>query len=206
MSLTSYLITGGNRGIGLGLVSALLSRDNTLVIATVRDVASESSKKLHSLPKGANSRIVVLKIDSTIETDPAQAMIQLTSEYHVDKLDVVIANAGISNYYGPATTTPLKEVHDHYFVNVVGPLALFQATFPLLEKSSSPKFVPLTTLVASMTAMGSLPLQTTAYGASKAALNYITRKIHFENEKLIAFPISPGSVAKHRDRHSCIFC
>jgi norsolorinic acid ketoreductase len=39
-----------------------------------------------------------------------------------------------------------------------------------------------------------MPMPVTAYGASKATLNYIVRKIHFENEHLIAFPISPGWV------------
>jgi NAD(P)-dependent dehydrogenase (short-subunit alcohol dehydrogenase family) len=33
------------------------------------------------------------------------------------------------------------------------------------------------------------------YGASKAALNSLTRKIHFENEWLVAFPLNPGPVA-----------
>jgi NAD(P)-dependent dehydrogenase (short-subunit alcohol dehydrogenase family) len=39
---------------------------------------------------------------------------------------------------------------------------------------------------------GQLPV--TAYGSSKAAVNYIVRKIHFENPDLIAFPIHPGYV------------
>jgi NAD(P)-dependent dehydrogenase (short-subunit alcohol dehydrogenase family) len=33
------------------------------------------------------------------------------------------------------------------------------------------------------------------YSASKAALNSLTRKIHFENEWLVAFPLNPGPVA-----------
>jgi NAD(P)-dependent dehydrogenase (short-subunit alcohol dehydrogenase family) len=48
--------------------------------------------------------------------------------------------------------------------------------------------------VASIGDMGSLPLKSAAYGASKAAVNYIVRKIHFENPGLIAFPMSPGWV------------
>jgi NAD(P)-dependent dehydrogenase (short-subunit alcohol dehydrogenase family) len=32
------------------------------------------------------------------------------------------------------------------------------------------------------------------YGASKAALNSLTRKLHFENEWLVAFPLDPGPV------------
>lgn len=32
------------------------------------------------------------------------------------------------------------------------------------------------------------------YGTTKAALNYISRKIHFENEKLVVLAIDPGWV------------
>lgn len=39
-----------------------------------------------------------------------------------------------------------------------------------------------------------MPIPAAAYGASKAAINYITRKIHFENDWLIAFFIHPGCV------------
>jgi NAD(P)-dependent dehydrogenase (short-subunit alcohol dehydrogenase family) len=49
--------------------------------------------------------------------------------------------------------------------------------------------------------MESVPLKSTAYGASKAAVNYIVRKIHFENPGLIAFPISPGWVQTDMGNH-----
>lgn len=122
-------------------------------------------------------------------------MADLKDAHGITSLDIVIANAGISNYYGPLTTTPLEEFRSHYEVNTIGVVTLFQATWPLLQKSSvAPKFVALSTAVASMGDMASLPLESSAYGASKAAVNYITRKAHFENPGLIIFPISPGFV------------
>jgi norsolorinic acid ketoreductase len=36
------------------------------------------------------------------------------------------------------------------------------------------------------------PFPNAAYGTSKAALNYLTRKMHYEHENLIVFPIDPG--------------
>ena len=192
MSPKTYLVTGANRGIGLGLTTTLLARPDVLVIATVRDLSSPSSKALSSLPTGPSSKLIIVKIDSASPTDAFDAASTLQTQHGISKIDVVIANAGISKYYGPATTTPLSEVREHYEVNVLGPLALFQATWPLLEKSEAPVFVALSTGAASISDMGHLPLAVTAYGASKAAVNYIVRKMHFENEKLIAFPISPG--------------
>ena len=46
--------------------------------------------------------------------------------------------------------------------------------------------------IASITDMEQLPIKSTAYGMSKAAVNYMVRKLHFENPGLVAFVISPG--------------
>lgn len=66
-------------------------------------------------------------------------------------------------------------------VNVIGTLVLFQATHHLLKASSSPKLVVVTSGAGSLTAFIDLPVGTTVYGVSKVALNYLGRKIHFEN-------------------------
>lgn len=211
-STTNYLITGANRGkylpgnslaqnilsltslagIGNGLLESLLMRPDTTVIAGIRDLESASSKAINSLPTAENSKAIVVHIDSLSENSAKDAMKILEAEHNITKLDVVIANAGISNYYGPAIDTPLGEVRNHFEVNTIGALALFQATWPLLQAAPKPKFVAITTGIASIGDMDSMPMPVTAYGASKAALNFITRKIHFENPVLIAFPISPG--------------
>lgn len=188
------LITGGNRGIGKGLVAALLSRPDAIVVATVRNPLDASSKALEDLPKGENSRLIVVKLDAQSETDAAAAAEKLSQEHGLNHIDTVIANAGISKYYGPAVATPLEEVREHFLVNSVGPLVLFQAFWPLLQQSAQPKFIAISTGLGSIGSMGDMPVPAMAYGTSKAALNYIIRKLHFENESLIAFPISPGWV------------
>jgi NAD(P)-dependent dehydrogenase (short-subunit alcohol dehydrogenase family) len=70
-------------------------------------------------------------------------------------------------------------------VNVNGTLILFQATYPLLKGStSSPKFIAVSSIAGSITLGPSIPLKATPYGASKAALNFVVRKLHQENEGL----------------------
>ena len=194
MSGKTYLITGANRGIGKGIVSELLLRSETTVIAAVRNPQDDTSKALDRLPKSENSRLILIKIDSGSETDAQAAAETIQKDLGITRLDVLIANAGISKYYGPAATTPALEVKEHFTVNALGPLLLFQAFWPLLQHSPEPKFVAVSTGAASLTDMGTLPLPVAAYGSSKAALNYIVRKIHFENESLVAFVISPGWV------------
>lgn len=70
-------------------------------------------------------------------------------------------------------------------INVVGTLVLFQAAYPLLKTStSSPKFIPMSSGGGSI-AMGTpVPAGLLAYGSSRAALNYLARKLHFEHEEL----------------------
>ena len=98
MTSTVYLITGASRGIGRGLVETFLARSNTTVIAAVRDPASAPSQSLQSLSKGDSSRLIVVKIDAKSPTDPAAAVKTLQTEHSIDHIDVVIANAGISDH------------------------------------------------------------------------------------------------------------
>lgn len=73
-----------------------------------------------------------------------------------------------------------------------GPLRLFQATKELLDQASHPQYILLGTPIASIASMEKSPFPMVAYGASKAAAHYLTRKIHCENEGLTAFVIDPG--------------
>jgi norsolorinic acid ketoreductase len=179
-------------GLGRGLLEALIQRPNTVVIAGVRNLTNPTSKSLQSLATGAGSKVITVIIDNDVESSAKQAIDALQTQHGITKIDTVIANAGISKYYGPATTTPISEVRDHFEVNVVGTLILFQAVWPLLKLSSNPIFVALSTGIGSIGEMENLPMPATAYGISKVAINYMVRKIHFENPELTAFVISPG--------------
>ncbi|KAK7892598.1 hypothetical protein LTR67_007695 [Exophiala xenobiotica] len=199
---TVVLITGANRGIGKGLLSTYLSRTNHTVIAGLRDHFSPSSIELQNLPHGNHSQLLLVKLDSTSETDAMAAVQTLVSECGISKLDIVIANAGVSKYFGSALITPAKEMLDHFTVNTMGPLLLFQATAPLLKAASAPKFVVISSGAGSITQVDKLPVENTAYGASKAALNFVTRRIHYENPYLVAFPINPGWLQTDLGNHA----
>lgn len=169
-----------------------MKRPDTTVIAGVRNPADASSKSLETISTGSGSKVITVTIDSSDEASAKKAVETLQSQHGIDKLDIVIANAGISKYYGNADITPISEVREHFEINAIGALVLFQATVPLLRKSSAPMFVGLSTGVASIGDMGGIPLPATAYGISKVALNYLLRKIHFENPDITAFAMSPG--------------
>ncbi|RDW61945.1 hypothetical protein BP6252_11378 [Coleophoma cylindrospora] len=187
---TTVLITGANRG--RAFVEEYLSHTDTTVIASVRDPSTETSTALQTIVCSHGSRLVIVKIDSLSPTDPQQAIEILKAQYEIQKLDIVIASAGIANYLGPALETPIDILQNHLVINTIAPLLLFQACWPLLKQSKQPKFVVLTSSISSISAMESLPIQATAYGVSKVGVNYIAQKLHFEHPELVTVLISPG--------------
>jgi norsolorinic acid ketoreductase len=95
---------------------------------------------------------------------------------------------------GPALETAAQDVRNHFEVNTIGPLSLVKAFKLLLEESPNPRFFVITAHLGSIADMESLPLPTFAYGISKAAANFLVRKIHFENPWLTSMAFNPGLV------------
>lgn len=189
----TYLITGVNKGIGFGLLESYLSRPNHTIVAAVRDPTASSSA-LTALPKAHGTKLIIVKIESASATDAFTAVSELQSKHNITSLDVVIANAGIGNEWSSVLKTSPESVREYNEVNTIGPLILFQATWPLLEKSKDPKFILMGTGISSFTLAEQLRAPSAGYGASKAAVSYIARKIHFEHEALTTVILYPGWV------------
>jgi norsolorinic acid ketoreductase len=179
-------------GLGKGLAEVYLSRPNNTVIVGVRDTSSTTAKALSSLPVGQSSKLIVVKIDSKSYSDPAAAIKVLQTTYGINSLDVVIANAGVTESDDSVEIVPLSVVEEHIAVNSIAPLALFQAVFPLLQKASNPKFTIVSSAMGTISAMEQRPYPAFPYGASKALANYTIRKIHFTHKEIISFALDPG--------------
>jgi norsolorinic acid ketoreductase len=190
---TTYLITGVTRGIGLGLLKVYLSRPNHTIIAGIRDPGTGSSA-INGLPKAAGTKLIIVKIDSTSEKDAFTAVSSLQAEHNIASIDAVIANAGLGTDWSPVLQTTPKALREHYEVNTIGPLTLFQATWPLLEKSKSPKYVLMASGLSSFTLAEHIPIPCAGYAASKAAITFLARKIHFEHKSLTSIILYPGWV------------
>ncbi|GAA6039165.1 hypothetical protein JCM8097_000446 [Rhodosporidiobolus ruineniae] len=184
---TVYFVTGANRGIGFGLVSKLAERPDVLIFATARQ--PEKATELNKLAEEKGNVVVVkLKVDSEEDAKAAAKVV----EEKAGKVDVVIANAGISDSYYPAASTPIPVLKQHFEVNTLGPIILFQALQSLLSKSASPKFVVVSTGGASFGL--AIPLKMMGYSLSKVAANFWTLKMHGEETGLTIFALSPGWV------------
>jgi len=191
MAGLTYLITGANRGLGKGLLEIFAAREETVVIAAVRDV-EKSTQDLSSMPTGKGSKLIIVKIDATSDSDPSSAVAELESKHGIAKVDIVIANSGLMSPIAVTLDTPPQDVRSQLEVNALGPLKLIQAFFPLLIKSKDPKFLVISSTVGSIGDM--MPVPFFGYGLSKAAVNYLVRKLHFENPALTAMALNPGWV------------
>lgn len=193
MSELTYLITGAGRGIGKGILSALMTRPNTTIIAAVRDT-SAATKSHSTVPVGKDSKLIIIKFDATLDTDTSTAAEILKTKHNITKIDILLSNAGLLNGIAPVLESSPDTVRRHFEVNTIGPLTLIQAFMPLLLLSPSPKFIVITSSIGSIADMEKFPVPFFAYGISKAAANYLVRKVAFENPKVVAMAFNPGWV------------
>ncbi|KIV76816.1 hypothetical protein PV11_08677 [Exophiala sideris] len=157
MAPTIVLISGANRGIGKELLKRYLIRPNYIVIAANRNPEHASSIDLVNIPKAADTRLVIVKVDASDDEDATSAVVALQVQ-GIDHIDLVIANAGVSYAFGKVSDISLKDVRDHFEPNIYGILRLYQATIPLLRKSENPKWVTMGSIAGSIevpTDMGS---------------------------------------------------
>jgi norsolorinic acid ketoreductase len=191
----TVLISGANKGLGLGLLEKYLSRPDTTAIATVRDPSSKEAQALHNIPKASGTNLFIVKVESSSDTDCASA-ISTIQDQGISHLDLVIANAGYYNVPAEPQVAKIstKLLMEHLDVNTAGPIRLFQATLPLLQKAQKPIFMYMSSIAGSIAATGDVPFPVGVYGASKAASNFLVRRAHQEHPEMIIFSMHPGAV------------
>ncbi|KAK6952028.1 hypothetical protein Daesc_006554 [Daldinia eschscholtzii] len=193
MTQTIVLISGANRGLGEGLAKRFLAQPNHTVIAANRNPRHPTSVALADLPKGQGSRLIVVKVDATVERDAFDAVKTLREAHGIDHLDIVIANAGVSFVWPAVKDVKIDDIRAHVEPNAYGVVTLYQATRPLLQQSQrEPIFTPIGSSAGFIGKQP--PIPNAAYGPSKAALHWFTVRINAENDWLNAFVMGPGWV------------
>ncbi|KAI8962367.1 NAD(P)-binding protein [Daldinia sp. FL1419] len=189
MAPTVVLVSGANRGIGKGLLQLYLARPNHIVIAAIRNPDHPTSKALADLPKGADTRLVVIKIDASIESDAAKGIKQLTAQ-GIDYINIVIANAGVCYVFPKVSEVKTEDLQGHLNANVFGVVWLYQASIPLLKKATNPKWITMGSVGGKIVDQPDVPHA--AYGTSKVAIHWLTKRIDKEEDWLTSFVIHPG--------------
>ncbi|KAK6453669.1 uncharacterized protein RJT20DRAFT_148381 [Scheffersomyces xylosifermentans] len=84
---------------------------------------------------------------------------------------------------------------EHFYTNTLGPILVYQKLHKLLLKRTTRKVIFTSTIAASITSF--FPTSTSAYGQSKAALNYSVKELSFElkADKFTVVAVHPGTVA-----------
>jgi NAD(P)-dependent dehydrogenase (short-subunit alcohol dehydrogenase family) len=199
-SNTVYVITGANRGIGLGLVQAYLARPSTTVVATVRNDAAAASlmAAINKVEIGSQSLLHVVQLDfSRQATAKSIRESFLAATNDIDHVDTLICSAGYATPMVPTITVTAKQLEECFQVNSIAPLITFQALWPLMDRVAAPNTASpkLIVLSSSMGSMGDMePFPGGAYGPSKAAVNYIVKSLHMQMARLVSVALHPGFV------------
>ncbi|MEZ5870773.1 MAG: SDR family oxidoreductase [Nitratireductor sp.] len=158
--MTTILITGTGRGIGLELAKQALARGWT-VYGSARSPVSDPAAHICDHPQFHD---LVFDVTDHAAVRAAAASIDAP-------IDILINNAGI---IGPQHQSTLDMDFDGFAetlaVNTLAPLAVTQAFLPNLRRSSNPRVVTISSRMGSMSHSSSDRI---AYRASKAAVNKV---------------------------------
>lgn len=164
--MSTVVITGANRGIGLALANLYALRGDR-VFACCREPSKATA--LQTLAK--SHALTVLPVD--VGNDASVAA--LAKALADTPVDVLINNAGVNG--GPleeqtATRMDFAAWAHAFNVNSIGPVRVLQALLPALKRAHSPRVMSITSQLGAI----SLDLALAhGYSASKAALNKFMR-------------------------------
>jgi NAD(P)-dependent dehydrogenase (short-subunit alcohol dehydrogenase family) len=156
--MTTVLVTGANRGIGLEFVKQYAA-EGADVIACCREPAKATELK------GIKGKVRVLPL----AVDDPESIAALKRELDDRPIDIAINNAGIS---GPrermGSAIPSGKWVEVFAVNSVAPVAVAAALHDNLKKGHDKKLVTITSQLGSIANHGG---GAQPYHASKAAVN-----------------------------------
>jgi NAD(P)-dependent dehydrogenase (short-subunit alcohol dehydrogenase family) len=191
--MTKTLITGGNRSIGYQTAKELIAAGHDVWIG------ARDPEKGQAAADELGAQFVQLDV-----TDDASVAAAAET---VGALDVLINNAGISGGRVPVTDVSVDHLRPVFETNVYGPVRVFQAFRPLLERSENPVVVNVSSGMGSM-ALTSDPERVEStftnitYSPSKTALNMISSQLARSFPKMRINTVDPGYTATDFNNHS----
>ena len=181
--MSTAIVTGGSRGFGLALTGALVEKGWDVVIdgrdrPSLDAAARRLGPRAHAVPGDV--------------ADPRHREAIVGEARRLGGLDLLVNNAGS---LGPTPLPPVRDLApealvDLLRVNVAAPLALIGAALPLLEASPSGGAIVNITSDAAVEAYEGWG----AYGASKAALEQLSRVLAVEVPEVRVWWFDPGDM------------
>ena len=183
----NIVITGGNRGIGYGLLN-ILSRNHNVII-TVRD-EEKGNKAISDFSSGDNQiDYVVMDVDdSNSVTRGSKTISQI-----FNNIDLLFNNAGIllKEYDTPTLDTSEESILKTFNTNTLGVIRVCKAIVPLMKEGGR-----IINISSGMGQLNEMESGSTAYRLSKTALNAVTKILSNEllNSGIKVNTICPGWV------------
>ena len=183
----NIVITGGNRGIGYGLLN-ILSRNHNVII-TVRD-EEKGNKAISDFSSGDNQiDYVVMDVDdSNSVTRGSKTISQI-----FNNIDLLFNNAGIllKEYDTPTLDTSEESILKTFNTNTLGVIRVCKAIVPLMQEGGR-----IINISSGMGQLDKMESGSTAYRLSKTALNAVTKILSNEllNSGIKVNTICPGWV------------
>jgi NAD(P)-dependent dehydrogenase (short-subunit alcohol dehydrogenase family) len=172
--MTTILITGASRGIGLEFVRQY-AKDGANIVACCRN--PDKAAELNAIAKESGDKVRVFPLDVSSKDSIGKLARALDGE----AIDILINNAGVS---GPrkqsADEIDAEGWLDTFRVNTVAPVLVAQALRENLERGGDKKLVAITSMMGSTEDHGGGMY---AYRSSKAALNNAMRGLSREWSK-----------------------
>lgn len=193
--MTTTLITGANRGLGLETARRLIELGHTVLLGA-RDPrrGAEAAAEIGAVP---------LTIDVTSE-DSVRAAAD-----DVEGLDVLVNNAGVPGSALPPGEASPADLLAAYEINLFGPVRVLNAFLPLLKSSSNPVVVNVSSRLGSITAAAEpdptahdphwIPVP--VYASAKAALNMLTAQYARAFPAMRVNAVCPGFTATDFNGH-----
>ena len=179
------LITGGTRGIGLGIAQEIVARGGRVVITARKPdelaaVVAELGEEVAATARGS----------ADDEEHQAEAVAFAYEQF--GRLDHLVNNAAVNPQYGPLVDADLSAVRKVFEVNVTAVLGWTQQAWRAgLREGGS---------ILNVASVGGLRAGSPigAYNASKAALIHLTRQLAVElGPKVRVNAIAPAVVKTH---------
>lgn len=161
----TVIITGGGKGVGLGITQCFLARGATVVIC--------SRSELETLPTVNGNRAHFVAADVR-DVEHIQRVVEYTKNTF-GRVDVLINNAGGAPHTDAATASP-RFSEKIIALNLLAPLNFAQAVNRIMQQQAEGGVI---INIASVSGERASP-GTAAYGAAKAGLLNLTKSLAVE--------------------------
>ncbi len=188
----AVLITGANRGLGLGFVKYFLEVGYKVFAGT---------RNTESFPDLKSANLFIIKLDMSNDDSIKEAIKEISM--NTNQLDFLINNAGVNKDSVADDKSLVSDLENldrqillkMFDINSISPAILTKYALPLLQRSKLGYVINISSCRASFKDEHVNSSANYGYRASKAALNMMTfASIHDLPENIRTFSVHPGNV------------